>query len=259
VPVRAGRTFSMSDGADAPRVVVVNETLARRLWPGQDAVGQVLRFGQSDITVIGVVGDVRQRGLAEPVDAALYLHVLQQPRSRMSIVARTDRKPEYLAGAVRQAIWAQNPTQTITDVATLESITDVATARPRMLASLLIVFGVVGLTLGAVGIYGVLAYAVTQRRQEIGLRVALGASHGVVLGAILRQGVLLATLGVVLGSGAALMAAQLLDGILFDIRPSDPATFLQVAAVMFAAALMASWVPARRALAIEPATALRHD
>jgi predicted permease len=259
VPVRAGRTFSMSDGADAPRVVVVNETLARRLWPGQDAVGQVLRFGQSEITVIGVVGDVRQRGLAESVDAALYLHVLQQPRSRMSIVARTDRKPEDLAGAVRQAIWAQNPTQTITGVATLESVSDVATARPRMLASLLTLFGVVGFTLGAVGIYGVLAYAVTQRRREIGLRVALGASHRVILGGIVRQGVLLATLGVVIGIGAALMAAQLLGGVLFDIRPTDPATFLQVAVVMLGAALLASWVPARRALAIEPVTALRHE
>jgi predicted permease len=259
VPVRAGRTFSLTDDADAPRVVVINDTLARRLWPGQNAVGQVLRFGQSEVRVIGVVADVRQRGLAEPVDAALYLHVLQQPRSRMSIVVRTEGKPEYLAGAVRQAIWAQNPTQTITDVATLESIVDVVTARPRALASLLILFGAIGLTLGAVGIYGVLGYAVTQRRQEIGLRVALGASRGTVLSAILRHGMLLVTLGVLMGSGAALMATQLLSGILFDIRPTDPATFLQVAAIMLASALMASWVPARRALAIEPVTALRRE
>ena len=259
VPVRAGRTFSMTDGVDAPRVGVVNETLARRLWPGQDAVGQVLRLGQSELTVIGVVGDVRQRGLAEPVDAALYLHVLQQPRSRMTIVARTDRQPEHLAGLVRQAIWAQNPTQTITGVASLQSLTDVATARPRILASLLVVFGVVGLTLGAVGIYGVLAYAVTQRRREIGLRVALGASRGEILGAILRQGVVLATLGVVIGSVAVLLTAHVLHGVLFDISPTDPATLLQVAAVMVASALMASWLPARRALAIEPVAALRPD
>jgi predicted permease len=259
VPVRAGRTFSMTDDAEAPRVLVVNETLARRVWPGQDAVGQVLRFGQAEITVIGVVGDVRQRGLVEPVDAAMYLHVLQQPRSRMSIVARTDRTPEDLAGAVRQAIWAQNPSQTITDVASLASITDVATARPRMLASLLVLFGSVGLTLGVVGIYGVLSYAVTQRRREIGVRVALGASHGDVLGAVLRQGAWLATLGVVVGSVVALMAGRVLGGVLFGIRPTDPVTFLQVAVVMLAAALMASWVPARRALAIQPVTALRND
>ena len=259
MPVRAGRTFSMSDRADAPRVVVINETMARRLWPGENAVGEVLRFGSAEITVIGVVGDVRQRGLAEPVDPALYLHVLQQPRSRMSIVVRSEGRPEYMAGAIRQAIWAQNPTQTITEVATLESVLGTAVARPRLLASLLVLFGAIGLTLGAVGLYGVLAYAVTQRRQEIGLRVALGASRGTVLGSIVGQALALAAIGVTLGCAAALMLTQMMRGVLFGIRPSDPTTFVQVAAVMIVSALVASWVPARRALAIEPVTALRYD
>ncbi len=258
-PVREGRTFEMTDAPGSVPVIVVNEELARRLWPGESAVGKALRFGTTDLPVIGVVGDIRQRGLAEPVDPTMYLHALQNFRSRMSIVIRTAGDPLQYTNAVRQAIWSQDPNQTITNLMTLESVLGTAVARPRLLAWLLALFGVIGLTLGALGIFGVLAYAVNQRRQEIGLRVALGAPPRAVLRSVVGRGMLLAAAGVAVGVVAALLLTRWMQGVLFDIQPSDPTTFGQVILVLLAAALLASWLPARRALAIDPVSALRYD
>lgn len=258
-PVREGRTFEMSDRQGTIPVIVVSEELARRLWPGESAIGKGLRFGDTDLPVIGVVADIRQRGLAEPVEPTLYLHALQNFRSRMSIVIRTTGDPRQYSNAVRQAIWSQDPNQTITGLTTLESVLGTAVARPRLLAWLLGLFGVMGLTLGALGIFGVLAYAVTQRRQEIGLRVALGAPPRAVLRSVVGQGMLLAGAGVAIGVVAALLLTRWMQGVLFDIQPSDPMTFAQVTGVLLSTALLASWLPARRALAIDPVSALRYD
>jgi predicted permease len=259
IPLRAGRTFEMTDRAGAPLVFVVNEEAARRFWPGENAVGKAIRFGTTDIRVVGVVGNVRQRGLAEPYEPAVYVHVLQNSRSRMSIVVRTSGDPLQYADAVRKAIWSQDAYQTITSVTTLESVLGSAVTRPRLLAWLLALFGVIGLTLGAVGIFGVLAYAVTQRRQEIGVRVALGAPPRSVLGLVVGQGMLLTSIGVAVGVLVASVLTKSMQSVLFDIRPSDPITFVQVSLVLLAAALLASWLPARRALAIDPVSALRAD
>jgi predicted permease len=258
-PLRAGRTFAMTDDANAPPVIVVNEELAKRVWPGQDAVGKALTFGTTPLRVIGVVGDMHQRGLAEPVEPTMYIHVLQNSRARMSIVVRTRGEPLQFANAVRQAIWSQDANQTITSITTLEDVLGTAVARPRLLAWLLALFGVIGLTLGALGIFGVLAYAVNQRRQEIGVRVALGASPGSVLNLIVGRGMLLAGAGVVLGIVGAGLLTKSMQTVLFDIRPSDPLTFAQVVVVLLGAALLASWLPARRALKIDPVSALRYD
>lgn len=258
VPLRQGRTFEMTDRSDAPNVIVINEAMARRFWPGEDPIGQVLDVGY-ETTVIGVVGDVRQAGLAEPVEPALYHHALQQFRSRMTIVVRTAGDPLQYANSVRQAIWAVNPTQTITNVTTLESVLGTAVARPRLLAWLLALFGIIGLVLGALGIFGVLAYAVTQRQREIGVRVALGAPPRSVLGLVVGQGLVLATIGVLLGMLVAFMLTASMQSVLYGIEASDPLTFVQVALVLMAAALLASWLPARRALGIDPATALRYE
>ena len=258
IPLRQGRTFEMTDRADAPPVVVINEEMARRFFPGENPIGQTVQIA-AEMTVIGIVGDVRQRGLAEPVEPAAYHHALQQFRSRMSIVVRTTGDPLQHANAVRQAIWAMNPTQTITSITALESVLGTAVARPRLLAWLLALFGIIGLTLGALGIFGVLAYAVTQRRQEIGVRVALGAPPRSVLRLIIGQGLALAGIGVVLGVGVAYLVTASMQSVLYGIQASDPVTFLQVALVLMAAALLASWLPARRALGIDPVTALRYD
>jgi putative ABC transport system permease protein len=205
------------------------------------------------------VGDIRQRGLAEPVEMTMYIHALQNSRARMSIVIRTDGNPLRYTNAVRQAIWALDPNQTITDMSTLESVLGGAVTRPRLLAWLLALFGVIGLILGALGIFGVLAYAVNQRRQEIGVRVALGASPRSVLNLIVGRGMLLAGAGVTLGIVGAAMLTRSMQSVLYDIRPSDPLTFAQVVVVLLGAALLASWLPARRALRIDPVSALRYD
>ncbi|MEX2581726.1 MAG: ABC transporter permease [Gemmatimonadota bacterium] len=258
-PLRAGRTFDMTDRQDAPIVTIVNEEMARRLWPGESAVGKTLRYGQTEVPVVGVVGDVRQRGLAEPVDPTMYLHALQNFRSRMSIVVRVDGDPLLYANAVQQAIWEQEPTQTITSLTTLESVLGTAVARPRLLAWLLALFGAIGLILGALGIFGVLAYAVNQRRQEIGVRMALGAQPRRVLGLIVGQGLLLAAAGAIVGVIGALLFTRWMQDVLYDIQPTDPATFAQVVLALLAAALLACWLPARRALGVDPVSSLRSD
>jgi predicted permease len=258
-PIIAGRDFEPTDRVGFPFVTIINEELARRAWPDQDAVGRTLRFGQTEVMVIGVVGNVRQAGLAEPVEPAVYLHALQNFRSRMSIVIRVDGDPLQYVNPVQQAIWSRDPAQTITRVMTLEEVTGRAVARPRLLAWLLAVFGAVGLALGAVGIFGVLAYAVSQRRQEIGVRVALGAPPRSVLGMIVGRGMLLAVGGVVLGIAGAALLTRSMRSVLFGIEPADPWTFLQVTLVLLGAALLASWLPARRAMSIDPVTALRYE
>jgi len=262
IPLKAGRSFALADADSAPLVVVVNEELARRSWPGErpeSAVGKRIMSGTMPFEVIGVVGDVRQRGLAEPVEPTIYLHALQSFRMRMSIVVRTGGDPLSYTTAVRQAIWRLDPNQTITSIMTLDSVLGSAVARPRLLAWLLALFGAIGLTLGALGIFGVLAYAVSQRRQEIGVRVALGASPRTVLALIVGRGMLLALGGVAVGIIGAFLLTRSMQSVLYDIRPSDPITFAEVVLVLLLAALLASWLPARRALAIDPVTALRYD
>ncbi len=259
IPLQAGRPFEPFDRTGSQVVVIINEEFARRSWPGEDAVGKAVNFGRTEIPVIGVVADVRQGGLAEPVKPAIYIHALQQFRSRMSIVVRTSGDPLRYADEVRRTIWAKNPDQTITAVTTLDAVMGRAVARPRLLAWLLGVFGTMGLTLGALGIFGVLAFAVSQRRREIGVRMALGASPRSVLRLILVQGMLLAVGGVVAGVVGAAILTRWMESVLFEIEPSDPSTFAQVIIVLLAAAALASWLPARRALAIDPVTALRCD
>jgi predicted permease len=259
IPLKAGRSFEMTDKRGSPAVIVVNEEFARRHWPGETAVGKNVMFGPMPVTVIGVVGSVRQRGLAEPVEPAMYVHVLHNFRVRMSIVVRTASDPLSYANSVRQAIWSVDPNQTITNVMTLESVLGTAVARPRLIAWLLSLFGTLGLTLGALGIFGVLAYAVNQRRQEIGVRVALGASPRSVLSLIVGRGMALAAVGVTIGGLAAIWLTRSMQTMLYDIRPTDPMTFAQVVGVLLAAAFVASWLPARRALSIDPVSALRYD
>jgi len=259
IPLRAGRTFEPTDRAGSPLVVVVNEELARRNWPGEEAVGRSLRFGETDVPVVGVVGDVRQAGLAEPVEPTLYFHALQVLRARMTIVARTAGDPLTYADPVRRAIWAQDSDQTITGVTTVDEVLGTAVARPRVIAWLLGSFGALGLTLGVLGIFGVLAYSVTQRQREIGVRMALGASPGSVLRLIVGRGMLLAAAGVAVGTVAAALLTSFMEALLFGIEPSDPATFAQVIVMLLAAAAVASWLPARRALGIDPVSALRAE
>ncbi|HKG93952.1 MAG TPA: FtsX-like permease family protein, partial [Gemmatimonadaceae bacterium] len=259
IPLRAGRTFAASDGRSAPPVWVVNEAFARRYFPNESAVGKTLRMGPMSIEIVGVVGDIRQRSLTEPAVPTAYIHYPQNMRAGMSIAVRTTGDPLRYANAVREAIWSVDPDQTIIGVETMSAIVGGTVARPRLLATLLLLFGVMGLLLGALGIYGVLAFAVSQRRQEIGVRVALGASPRTVLGLVVRQGMTLAVVGVVAGVVGALALTRVMAAVLYEVRATDPATFATVVVVLLGAALAASWLPARRALAIDPVQALRYD
>jgi predicted permease len=259
IPLKAGRTFTAADRDSAPPVFVVNEAFARRYWPNENAVGKSVRLGRTPVQIVGVVGDVRYRSLAEPAEPMAYLHYLQNMRSPMSIAVRTAGDPLRYANAVRQAIWEVNRDQTITRVETMRAIVGDKLARPRLLASLLLLFGVMGLTLGALGIYGVLAFAVSQRRQEIGVRVALGATPRAVLGLVVGQGMTLALAGVATGVAGAFLLTRLMTAVLYEVRSTDPTTFATVVVVLLGAALLASWLPARRALRIDPVQALRYD
>jgi predicted permease len=259
VPLRDGRTFTTADREDAPPVWVVNEAFAKRYFPNESPVGKVVRMGPATIQIIGVVGDFRQKSLTEPAEPYAYIHYPQNMRSGMSIAVRTAGDPLRYANAVREAIWSVDRDQTITKIETLSAIVGDNVARPRLLATLLLLFGVMGLTLGVLGIYGVLAYAVGQRRQEIGVRVALGASPRSVLGLVVGQGMSLAVVGVAAGIAGAFVLTRVMAAVLYDVRTTDPATFATVVAVLLAAALVASWLPARRALRIDPVQALRYD
>ena len=259
IPLRAGRTFTPADRDSSPPVWIVNDAFVQKYWPGENAVGKTVKLGQTPIHIIGVIGDVRQISLTEPAEPTAYIHYLQNRRSGLSMAIRVTGDPINYVKPVREAIWSVHKDQTITSIETMSDIVGGTIARPRLLASLLVLFGLMGLSLGALGIYGVLAYSVSQRRQEIGVRVALGATPRSVLGFIVRQGMTLAIVGVVLGVIGALMLTRAMATVLYEVRATDLTTFAAVVVVLLATALIASWLPARRALRIDPVQALRYD
>lgn len=254
-----GREFTRDDRAGAPPVVVVNDAFARRHFPGERAVGKSLRFGQSPVEIVGVVNDIRQVSMAEPAAPTIYLHNLQNGRVKTTIVARTAGDPMALAPAVRAAIWEIDPLQAITTVFTFDEAVGRSLARSRLLAVLLGSFGALGLLLGAVGVYGVLASLVTERRREIGVRLALGARPEMVRRLVVRRGLGLALAGIAIGLAGAFGLSRYLDAVLFGVGPADPITFGGTAAVLLAAALAASWMPAYRASRLDPVETLRTE
>jgi predicted permease len=259
VPLLAGRAFTLADRQGAPLVYIVNQAFVERYFPNESAVGKVLGLGPARMEIVGVVGDIRQRSLTEVAEPMAYLPYLQNQRSGLSIAVRTDGDPLRYATPVREAIWSVNRDQTITSLETMSSIVGGTMSRPRLLATLLLLFGIMGLSLGALGIYGVLAYAVTQRRQELGVRVALGATPASMLGLIVRQGMVLALIGIVVGVAGAFALTRVMSAVLYEVRATDPLTFAIVIVVLLGTAFVASWLPGRRALRIDPVEALRYD
>ncbi|MCC6771990.1 MAG: ABC transporter permease [Gemmatimonadaceae bacterium] len=259
-PLLSGREFEPTDRADAPLVLLVNEAFARRWFPGEPARGKRLEFGRgATVEIIGVVGDIRQRTLSEPAEPTIYIHVPQNGRVRMNLIVRTLGDPLAMTGVVREAIRTVDPLQAITDVYTLEQSLHDAVARPRLLMGLMAAFGALGLSLGALGLYGVLAYLVNQRQREIGVRLALGADRRRVLRMVLRQGMLLAAGGVLLGIAGALAVGGLLRGVVYGVNPADPALLALVTVTLLAVAAAASWIPARRAASVDPVVTLRDE
>ena len=259
IPLVAGRMFHSTEG-DAP-VVVISRALAEREWPGANPIGRRLFFDEVGIvaTVIGVVGDVRHRELARADSGTVYTHQDQNPSLFNTLVVRASGRPMALADAVRRAVWAVDPDQPVWKIRTLESLVDQSTAMRRFLAQLAAFFGLSVAALALLGLYGVVAAAVAQRTREIGVRVALGAPRDRVLALVLWTGVRPGIAGLVVGLAGASVAAQVLRSVLFGIGPRDPLTFAGVAGLMLSAIVAACWVPARRALGVDPVNALRQE
>jgi putative ABC transport system permease protein len=268
IPLVAGRALRDGDVRGAPFVAVVDELAARTYWPGVDPIGQRIRYYDTDapwLTIVGVVGTVRY--LAPQLDPrpAVYGAHAQVPRSgfytgrSMTLVVRATSQPESLVLPIRDLVRRLDPQVPVTNVALMEDVIGQATGRPRFATTLMGLFALASLLVGAIGIYGVLSYLVRARTQEIGIRIALGASAGSVHRMVLRQGVLLALVGIAIGAAASLASRRLLASLLYDVSPSDPLTLLSVPLVLGAVALLASYFPARRATRIDPASALRSD
>jgi putative ABC transport system permease protein len=262
VPLKRGRLFTATDRVGMPKVVVINETAARRFWPNDDPIGKRVGVGQGGFSdgadVIGVVGDVRQwaDSLAKP---DVYLPYYQSPNSRMMIFLRTAGDPTALGPTVRAAIRELAPRYPVYDMKPMAERAAAATAQARFSATLLGLFALTALSLAGIGIYGVMSIAVTTRTREIGIRIALGADRSRVQGLVVGEGIALVSLGVVIGVGGALVATRVLRSLLFDLTPSDPITYVTIVAVLGAAAIVASWIPARRASRVDPVVALRAE
>ena len=259
IPVLQGRVFTAQDQTQTPPVVVINQTMARQYWPQGDAVGQQVHLLSPDLTatVIGVVGDIRHLSLDESAQPQVYLAYAQQPHIFASLVVRTRGDANSFANAVRGAIWSVDSEQPVWKVRTLEFLLQRSLGGQRFLLQLIGALAVLALVLAAVGIYGVIAYAVSQRTHEIGIRLALGAQPRNILQMVLGQGLKLALLGIACGVMTALALTRLMKTLLFGVGATDPLTFGAVALLLLLVVLLACWIPARRATKVDPLIALR--
>jgi len=262
IPLIRGRLFEPSDGPDAPHVAVISESLAKTKWPGQDAIGRFVQFGNMDgdlrgFRIVGIVGDVREISPEAVPGPMFYGYYQQRPTSRVSIVVKS-AAPAGLTAAARQIVRTVDPEVPL-QIQTVEDAFDRALEGRRFSLLLIGVFSACALVLATLGVYGLMAYLVSQRTREIGIRLALGAEATDVAALIVGRGVRLAVIGVTIGSLSALGLTRLLDGMLFGVSASDPIAFASVIAITLMAVLAATWVPARRALQVAPVVALRAD
>jgi predicted permease len=260
IPLRAGRLLSDHDTSDSEKVVVINETLAKRLWPDRDAVGQqVLITGPTPQRVVGVVGNVRHATLEEEGSSEFYLPITQMGGNSVDLVVRTRIAPEALASDIRAAIRKVDATLPTAEYRTLDGVVERAVSPRRFIVLLLTGFAALALTLASLGIYGVVSYSVAQRTQEIGIRMALGASAGNVQVGVLRQTLALALTGALIGIAGSAVAARLMESLLYGVQPGDIATFGGMLIVLTLVAAVAGYIPAWRASRIDPMSALRSE
>jgi predicted permease len=263
IPLRTGRVFAWSDKAGSPRVVIINEALARRHFPDQQPLGQRIHLdvaeGKIDEgwEIVGVVGDVRQRGVGKDVRPCIYRPQAFSHMGSGNLLVRTTGAPLALAEAVRKTVLEVDPSQPVANLRTMEEAIAGSMAERRFVLQLLGGFAGAALLLAAIGLYGVIAFAVSQRTREIGIRLALGASRRHVVQLVLSSGMKLVLIGIALGGAAALGLTGLLGKLLYGVEPTDPATFAGVALLLLLVSLLASWLPARRAARTDPMEALR--
>jgi predicted permease len=254
-----GRGITAADGAETPRVIVVNETLARRYWGRESPLGAKIDVNGDPITIVGIVADVHHRGPSTPPEAEMYFpHTQLGPRGGW-VVLRTRDDPSAAVAPLRQIMRDINPNLTLAQVASMAQLVDRTLAEPRFLAALLTGFSALAAFLALVGIYSVLSFSVSRRVREIGVRMALGAARGSVVFLVLRQSLVLVGAGLAAGALFAVLLSRILRTLLFEIKPGDPGTVGMMAALVAAAALVASYAPARRASRIDPIVALRED
>ncbi|HYG79869.1 MAG TPA: ABC transporter permease, partial [Pyrinomonadaceae bacterium] len=261
IPLRAGRVFTEADRAGAPGVIVVNEAFARRYLPGVEPLGQRLRLGLKSIEgeIVGVVGDIRGSSLARTPAPEYYVPESAVSFSDMTLVVRTASDPASLAPALRQVVSEMDKDQPLYDVRTMEALTARSVARQRFSMTLVGVFAVLAMLLSAVGIFSVMSFLVAQRTHEIGIRMALGARPGDILSMVVRHGVGLTLVGVAVGLAAALALTRLMSGLLYEVSATDPVIYGGITALLAAVALLACYVPARRATKVDPLIALRYE
>jgi putative ABC transport system permease protein len=266
VPLIEGRLLDDRDGASAPYTVVVNRAFVRRYFAQEDPIGKRFEAGLGPAnggpqtwTIVGVIGDTKQRGLAGDIMPEATASALQWPRYTMTLVLRTSVDPLSLVSAVRKQVSDLDKNLPLYGVQTMDDVLSAEVASQRFNAGALAGFAGLAVLLAAVGIYGVMAYAVSQRTHEIGVRIALGAERQNVLRMVLNQGLRLALIGVGLGLAASFALTRLMSSLLFGVRPSDPETFIVVTVALVAVALAACWIPARRATRVDPVIALRYQ
>ena len=256
-----GRVFVATDTADTSPVVIVNETTARRYWPGADPLGKHLANSRDRVQreVVGVVADVKFRALSAPNVEEMYLPLAQSPWPSMTLLVRTDSDPRPLMTAIRQEIAHLDPDIAISGIRSMNAVVSESVAQPDLIMRVVAVFATLALLLAAIGIYGVMAYSVAERTREFGVRMALGASPREILRLVLREGMGLALAGVAVGLASSLALTRLLASLLFGVTTTDPLTFATAACVLTATALLACYVPARRGMRLEPVRALRQE
>jgi putative ABC transport system permease protein len=259
VPLREGREFTATDDAQAPKVVIANEGFVHRFWPNQDPIGKHLIVGRwtEPAEVVGVAADIKNYGLEQDPRPQLYLSFPQIPWTDMNLLVRTAVPPEGLISAVRAQVAAVDSDQPVTHIQTVDELMDNSRSQPRFTMLLLAVFSATALALAVIGIYGVLSYSVAQRRQEFGIRLALGAAHADILRMVVRQGLTLAALGVTFGLLASFALTRLISSMLYKVGAMDLATFILTPALFLGVALLASYAPAQRATRVNPVEALR--
>jgi putative ABC transport system permease protein len=261
IPLLKGRFFGNEDQTNTPAVVVINQTMAQRFWPNQDPLGKQVKLAQdgSTATVVGVVGDAKHYWLEEEQKPQMYDTYSQDPGLFATVVVRTNVEPLSLAEPVRQALWRVDADQPMWKIRTVEFLVKRSTADRRFLMALMGIFAVLALVLTIIGLYGVISYLVNQRTQEIGIRMALGAQLRDIMRMVLKQGMVLVLTGVGLGLAAAWLLTRLMSRLLYQVSATDPLTFVAISLLLVVVALLACYLPARRATKVDPLVALRYE